>query len=180
METYFTSNGTSTQALCPWQVNIYGFDIAPSNPNILYAVSETGGYFKSTNKGVQWTQLEPGVYSSSEAVAIHPTNPDVVYVGISGGLIKTSNGGTTWTSVWKLNNLWIYDIEVVSNQPTTLLAATNQGFYRSTDAGGSWTRSMDRSCCDLETHPVNKSIVYTLRANAAGTRTEMWKSTDGG
>jgi PKD repeat protein/photosystem II stability/assembly factor-like uncharacterized protein len=180
METYFTSNGTSTPALCPWQVNIYGFDIAPSNPNILYAVSETGGFFKSTNKGVQWTQLEPGVYSSSEAIAIHPSNPDVVYVGISGGLIKTTNGGSTWTSVWKVSNLWIYDIEVMSNQPSVLLAATNQGFYRSTDAGGSWTRSMDRSCCDLETHPLNKSIVYTLRANSAGTRTEMWKSTDGG
>lgn len=180
METYFTKSGTATQSLCPWQVNIYGFDIAPSNPNILYAVSETGGFFKSTNKGQQWTQLESGVYSSSEAIAIHPTNPDVVYVGISGGLIKTSNGGATWTSVWKLSNLWIYDIEVVSNQPSVLLAATNQGFYRSTDAGGSWTRSMDRSCCDLETHPVNKSIVYTLRANAAGTRTELWKSTDGG
>ena len=32
------------------------------------------------------------------AIAVHPTNPDIVYVGTAnGGLYRTINGGTTWT-----------------------------------------------------------------------------------
>lgn len=179
-ETYVPPQGASTLQLCPWQVNVYAFDIAPSNANILYAVSETGGFFKSTDKGKQWTMLEPGVYSSSDAVAIHPTNPNIVYVGIAGGMLRTGDGGATWKSIWKVQDLWCYDIEVSRENNNTIFAATNQGFYRSTDAGANWTRSSDNTHCDMETHPTNRNMVYTLRYNSAVKRYEFWKSTDGG
>ncbi len=36
------------------------------------------------------------------SIAIHPTNPDIVYVGTAqGGLYKTTNGGTNWTSLFE-------------------------------------------------------------------------------
>ncbi len=180
METYQPASSTSPPKLLPWQCNVYAFDISKSNPSILYAVSETGGFFKSTNKGQQWQQLEPGIYSNSEAVAIHPSNPNVVYVGINGGVVKTADGGTTWTSIWKQANLWVYDIEVHANQPTILYAATNQGFYRSSDAGATWSKTLDRTCCELESNAANHNEVYTLRIDASGKHYEFWKSVDGG
>jgi photosystem II stability/assembly factor-like uncharacterized protein len=164
----------------PYQINIYAFDIAPSNPNILYAVSETGGFYKTTDKGKLWITLEPGVYSNSEAVAIHPTNPDVVYVGISGGIIRTTDGGSTWKTVWTLKDAWTYDIEVNADNPSVVWAATNKGFYRSSDVGNTWTRNLDNSNCEMETNPANRNIVYTLRYNPSVKRHEFWKSTDGG
>lgn len=181
METFVSRNVPSGDGLrFPYQVNIYAFDIAPSNPNILYAVSETGGFFKTTNKGLLWTTLEPGVYSNSEAVAIHPTNPDIVYVGINSGMIRTTDGGLTWRSNWTLPELWCYDIEVKRDNPSVVWAATNKGFYHSTDGGNSWTRSLDNSNCEMETSPFNNNVVYTLRYNTEAKRHEFWKSTDGG
>jgi photosystem II stability/assembly factor-like uncharacterized protein len=35
------------------------------------------------------------------AIAVHPTNPDIVYVGTAqGGLYKSTNGGTNWTNLF--------------------------------------------------------------------------------
>ncbi|MBL0236739.1 MAG: hypothetical protein IPQ02_09045 [Saprospiraceae bacterium] len=50
METYFLENN---QVACPWQVNVYRIDVCKSNPNFLVASSETGGIFKSADKGKQ-------------------------------------------------------------------------------------------------------------------------------
>ncbi len=180
METYTLASHTSSPQLWPWQTNTYAFDVSISNPNIVYAVTETGGFFKSTNKGKNWTQLEPGVYSNSEAVAIHPNNPDIVYVGISGGLLRSNDGGKTWRSIWSQKDLWIYDLEVHASNTSIIYAATNHGFYRTSDAGVTWTQSMKNTCADLETKPTNHDIVYSLRINDAGTKTELWKSVDAG
>src|SRR5258705_9851866 len=36
------------------------------------------------------------------SIAIHPTNPDIVYVGTAqGGLYKSTNGGTNWTKLFE-------------------------------------------------------------------------------
>jgi hypothetical protein len=36
------------------------------------------------------------------SIAIHPTNPDIVYVGTAqGGLYKTTNGGANWTKLFE-------------------------------------------------------------------------------
>ncbi len=166
--------------MLPWQSNVYAFDISAGNPNVLYAVGETGGFFKSTNKGKAWTQLDPGIYSNSEAVAIDPTNENIVYVGVSGGVVKTTDGGATWTSVWNLNNLYVFDLEVHTTQPRNVYAATSLGFYRSSDNGAHWVQEIDRSCCDMETQTNNHNVIFTLRENAAQTAYEFWKSTDGG
>lgn len=107
-ETYFApeSNG-GLGNLCPWQANIYAFDVSITNPNILYAMGETGGLFKTTNKGLQWTQLESGVNSNGEAVCVHPVNPSISYAGVDGGILRTSDGGKTWTFLWKMQGRWV-------------------------------------------------------------------------
>ncbi len=173
------SGNTTPPFDVPYQCNTYAFDIAPSDPSILYAVTETGGFFKSTDKGLHWTMLESGVYSNSDAVAIHPTNPNIVYVGISGGVLKTSDGGAHWTSIWKQNKIWIYDLEVHATQSNIIYAATDQGFYRSVDGGTTWEKTLSNTCCDLETKSTNHNEVYTLRLDDAKHHYELWKSTDG-
>lgn len=164
----------------PWQVNIYAFDIAPSNPNILYCFTETGGFFKTTDKGATWEFRDVGIASNSEAVEIHPTTPNIVYCGVKDGIIRTTDGGLTWKYVLSKADLWVYDIEVSPTNPTIAVAGTTDGFYRSNDAGSSWSRTMDRSVCDLEMKPNNGDVVTALRLNASTKRYELWKSTDAG
>jgi hypothetical protein len=94
-----------------WQTNVYAIDISLSNPNILYAGGESGGAWKSTDKGLHWELLTKDVaHGSFGAIKIHPTDPNTVYAATGGKIIKTTNGGATWTTVYSENNLWVNDI----------------------------------------------------------------------
>src|SRR5689334_6711400 len=57
-------------------------EVSESNPNIVYIAYATAGIWKSTNNA---TTFEP-VFETYEVgsfgdLAIHPTNPDIVYAG---------------------------------------------------------------------------------------------------
>src|SRR5207247_1354275 len=64
-------------------VNALAFD--PTNPNTIFAATDssgafTGGVFKSTNGGSSWTPLVKTGFNML-SLAIHPTNPSVIYGG---------------------------------------------------------------------------------------------------
>lgn len=82
-------------------VNNYAIDMAKSNHDVLYAAPETGGIFKTTDRGLNWALVldqpnigneEVSTYSGDPffSIAVHPTNPDIVYVGRE-NLIKKIN-----------------------------------------------------------------------------------------
>jgi photosystem II stability/assembly factor-like uncharacterized protein len=72
--------------------------IHPTAANILYA-----GYhniYKSTNKGNSWTKLTNFSGSAKvEALAISPSNPQIMYMSTYNDVKKSTNGGSTWTSI---------------------------------------------------------------------------------
>ena len=49
------SGGESVPASCPWQVNIYSFDVSKSNDSVLYCGTETAFVSKSVDHGNTWT-----------------------------------------------------------------------------------------------------------------------------
>jgi photosystem II stability/assembly factor-like uncharacterized protein len=76
--------------------------IVPDDRDTLYAgiAWGSGGVYKSTDGGLSWVRagLEFGV--NTDALAIAPTNHEVVYAGNGwGGVFKTNDGGTTWTNI---------------------------------------------------------------------------------
>jgi photosystem II stability/assembly factor-like uncharacterized protein len=85
------------------------------------------------------------------AIAPHPTNADIIYVGSSrGGIHKTTDGGTTWQAIFDepLFNS-IGDITISPHDANTIYVGTGDvnissffsvgdGVYRSTDAGATW------------------------------------------
>ena len=180
-ETYFSpESNRGLGDLCPWQANIYAFDISLSNPGILYALGETGGLFKTTNKGLQWTQLESGVNSNGEAVCVHPMNPSICYIGVDGGILRTTDGGKTWAFIWKMQGAWVYEIKVHTTNNQVILAGTNKGLYRSDNAGTTWKQILPHTVCDIKMAYGNNSICYALQFDPATKRYEFWKSTDAG
>ena len=64
-----------------------------------------GGIFVSTDGGVNWTRTLTGLASD---LAIHPTNPQIIYAalrfgspaGSPRGLFKSTDGGATWNNVF--------------------------------------------------------------------------------
>jgi photosystem II stability/assembly factor-like uncharacterized protein len=84
---------------------------APSEPNIVYA--GTGyednrlakGIFKSSNGGQSWGPINTGLAINPDtrqpyyvkAMAVDPTNPDIVFAATGNGLYHSTDGGATWS-----------------------------------------------------------------------------------
>ncbi|MBI1760053.1 MAG: hypothetical protein HYR56_01325, partial [Acidobacteria bacterium] len=123
------------------------------------------GVYKSTDGGKTWEHA--GLKDSHHIgrIAIHPTNPDIVYVAAAGhlwgankerGLFKTIDGGKTWTNTKFINeDTGFIDVALDPNDPDTLYAAAYQrrrtafgfngggpgsGLYRTTDGGVTWRK----------------------------------------
>src|SRR5688572_30658108 len=57
-------------------------EVSESNPNIIYIGYATSGIWKSVNSGTTFEPLfDTYEVSSFGDLAIHPTNPDIVYAG---------------------------------------------------------------------------------------------------
>jgi photosystem II stability/assembly factor-like uncharacterized protein len=83
---------------------------APSNPSIVYAGSgyesnpDAKGIFKSTDGGTTWNRINVGLTTNPDtgfpyyvkSIAVHPTNPDVVFAATGSGLFQSVDGGLTW------------------------------------------------------------------------------------
>jgi photosystem II stability/assembly factor-like uncharacterized protein len=164
-------------------------DIAvdPTNPNIIYAGSASGGVFKSIDFGYTWSAIfdEMGIFSIG-ALAIHPTNSNVLYVGTGesnaraesyegNGVYKTTDGGSTWSYAGLPNSYQIGRIVIDPLRPETVFVAvlgklfgTNpeRGVYRSTDGGTTWERKFfvsDSTCCvDIALHPSTGTLIAAM------------------
>src|ERR1700731_4560966 len=53
----------------------------PGNPNVIYLGSASGGVFKSVDNGGSWKPVFDKYPPSIGAIAIAPTNPNLVWVG---------------------------------------------------------------------------------------------------
>lgn len=180
METFWEKGSRADQAPCPWQANVYGFDISRSNPSVLYCGTEPGAIFKTVDKGKTWKQIGAEYVLQTEAISIHPTNPDIVYLGAPGAIRRTADGGTTWATLFTLKDLWLNDIEVHPSAPNMIFAAGNLGLFRSSNAGQDWTQVLTDGVSDLEINTADPNQLYVLKYNPDTKFYEAWKSTDMG
>src|SRR6266849_2940626 len=122
--------------------SIQALAIDPQTPNTLYAGTQGGGVFKSTDGGVNWnsTNLTNVIIS---ALAISPQAPTILYAGtISSGARISADGGKTWTSTG-LTVVGVVSLAIDPKAPTTLYAGTQGGgVFKSTDGGASWSSAL--------------------------------------
>jgi photosystem II stability/assembly factor-like uncharacterized protein len=117
--------------------------VAPSDPNVVWvgtgennprnSVSYGDGVYKSTDGGKTWKNMGLKETFQIGRIAIHPKNPDVVYVGALGrlygpnpqrGLYKTTNGGQTWEKIlYADDKTGVIDLALSPADPDTLLVA---------------------------------------------------------
>ena len=170
-----TSNGVAWEPVFESQPtsSIGDVTLAPSNPNIVWVGTGEpqnrqsspwgGGVYKSVDGGRTWQHMGLENTHHISRLAIHPTNPDVVFVGAVGhlwgpnperGVYKTTDGGETWELVLFVDeNTGVIDMVMDPGDPQTIFAAMYQrrrtgfgfngggpgsGIYRTTDGGASW------------------------------------------
>lgn len=135
---------------------VTSIDAVHSNPDIIYAGTASGGLWKSTSGGINWTSLfddEPT--HSIGVVAINQSNPDIVWVGAGegnprnsqsagNGLYKTIDGGVTWKHLGLEDSRNIHRIILDPNNPDVALIGVqgpawgeteDRGVFRTTDGG---------------------------------------------
>jgi hypothetical protein len=74
------------------------FALDPSNPAVCYF----GGYelWRSDNNGDSWAAVTSGIASYITAIAVHPSDPNTIYVGTgSGRVYRVQRTGPTWNLV---------------------------------------------------------------------------------
>ncbi|MBI3260719.1 MAG: T9SS type A sorting domain-containing protein [Ignavibacteriae bacterium] len=180
METRWLKSDASAQTVCPWQANIYGFDISRSNPDILVVGTEPGGIFRTTNKGKSWEQIGSNYLLGTEAISIHPTDPATFILGTDNAIRKTIDGGITWTTIFQKSDMWVHDIEISYANPNLYFAGTTQGLFRSTDAGATWKQILTDVITDLEILNNTPNEIVVLKQNKTSNFYELWKSIDEG
>ena len=149
--------------------------VSPSQPNILYVGTGESllarssfagvGVFKSADGGTTWTHLGLADTHQIGRVAVHPKNPDIVFVAALGhlftpneerGLFRTKDGGKTWKRVLYVSDrVGAADVVFDPSRPDTIYASTNEhdrkawnsvehgpgsGVYKSVDGGDTWKR----------------------------------------
>ncbi len=172
-QTFWLNESGSQQVplACPWQVNIYSFDVSASNNNILYVGTETGYVNKSTDNGITWQLLGQGYPfgGSATAVAIHPENPDIVYVSAGSQIHKSTDGGQVWSPMLVSPNQFGADRLIIDQtRPDKLVAASSKGVYISTDAGSSWAKKWSFASYDVEIKPDDPNVIYAISKNTGG------------
>lgn len=128
--------------------DLMGFTPHPKDPNTFFASGHRArggslGFMVSTDGGVSWRQISPGLKGPVDfhAMSVSRSDPDVIY-GIHAGEVQRSrDGGKTWEVVGSAPDELI-DLAVAPEDPTTLYAATETGLLMSRDAGRSWGPAM--------------------------------------
>lgn len=148
--------------------------VDPTDPATIYAGSAAGGVFKTTDFGSTWTPIFDSIANLSiGAITIHPTNPNIIYVGTGEanaandtyegiGVFKSTDAGATWTNIGLPSSYKIGRIVLDPARPDTVLVAVEgklfginpeRGVYRSQDGGANWEQlySIDDTtgCIDI-------------------------------
>jgi photosystem II stability/assembly factor-like uncharacterized protein len=194
--------------------------VSESDPNIVYVgtgehavrgvmTSYGNGVYKSTDGGKSWKNIGLEKTRHISDIAIHPNNPDVVYVAGQGtvhgpnndrGVFKSTDGGTTWKKVLYINDsTGISSLSMDMNNPRILYAASwehrrfpwtvssggpGSAVWKSTDEGNTWTKlttGLPKSIgkVGISVSRANSNRVFAI-VETEKSKSGLYRSDDGG
>ncbi|WP_106132506.1 VPS10 domain-containing protein [Mongoliibacter ruber] len=188
--------------------------IDPTNESTWYVAAGSGGVWKTINAGVTFTPIfdEQGSYSIG-CVTIDPSDPMIIWVGtgeegggrhfgFGDGIYRSEDGGTTWEKRGlpdseHIGKIIVHpdnsDVVFVAAQGPLWSAGGERGFYKSTDGGKNWKKTLGddqfTGVGDIAIDPRNPDRIYAVtwqrqRTVAAmmggGVKNGIFRSEDGG
>jgi photosystem II stability/assembly factor-like uncharacterized protein len=176
-----TDSGATWKGLFDNQTSVCIGDVAvsQSNPDIVWvgtgeanarnSVAWGDGVYKSVDGGSTWTNMGLRDSHSIGRIAIHPKDPNIVYVAALGhlwgpnkerGVFKTTDGGKTWDLCKFIDeNTGFIDLKMDPAEPDILYAAAycvrrnafsggnpttvlgpGAGLYKTSDGGKKWAK----------------------------------------
>lgn len=160
----------------------------PGQPLTYFAGYTGGGLWRTDDAGSSWRNISDGFFKTSSigAIAVAPSDPNVIYVGsgehpIRGqsstygdGVYRSTDQGRTWTNVGLAATRQISAVRVHPSDPDVIYVAAqgdrwkgtpDRGIYRSRDGGATWTQVLKgenatSGASDLSMDPTNPRILY--------------------
>ena len=159
--------------------------VHPTDTSIVYIGFSTGGAWKTTNGGANWSPIFDAMsYLSIGCITLDPQNPNTIYIGtgdpnvtgypfVGNGLYKSTDAGATWKNIGLVESRIISKVIVHPTQPNTIWVATmgnpfarddKRGLFKTTDGGTTWTKVLyigpETGITDVEISPSNPNVLY--------------------
>ncbi|MFG0330615.1 MAG: PDZ domain-containing protein [Phycisphaerales bacterium] len=154
------------------------------DPSLWWAATASGGLLKTVNNGTTFEhQFDQESTVSIGAVAVAPTNPEIVWVGTGesnprnsvswgDGVYKSTDGGATWEHKGLKDSYQIGEILIHPDDPDTVFVAAlgrlwgpneERGLYKTIDGGANWTKILHidekTGVGDVDMDPNNPEIL---------------------
>jgi photosystem II stability/assembly factor-like uncharacterized protein len=163
----------------------------PGDPAIYYMGTPGGGVWKTTDGGDVWKPIfDEQRVASIGAVALAPSNPNIIYVGTGeqtrgNGVYKSTDAGGTWVHLGLEKTNYISAIFVDPRNPDIVIVgalghpvigvvteAAERGIFKSVDGGKTWKHTLMKEelagIADLCADPENPREIFAT----------MWKPHD--
>jgi photosystem II stability/assembly factor-like uncharacterized protein len=169
----------------------------PSRPNTYLFGASGGGIWRTDDAGRTWRSIFDKGPAPVGAIAIAPSNPDVIYAGTGQpeprydvaageGVFRSDDGGKSWRSLGLADTKYIGRIWVSPTDPNTVVVGAvghffgpspARGVFRSTDGGKTWTQTLKiddaTGVADLASDPKDPNVLFAASWTA---RQYPWQS----
>jgi len=165
-----------------------------NQPNVFYIGVNNGGVWRTNDYGRTWTPIfDDQPTGSIGAIAVAPSDPNVIYVGSGEGLqrpdlstgdgiYKSIDGGKSWQHLGLRDGQQIGQIIIDPKDANRVFVAVlghpyganaERGVFRSTDGGQTWQKILykdeNTGAIALAFDPTNSQIIYA----------DLWASRQG-
>jgi photosystem II stability/assembly factor-like uncharacterized protein len=156
-----------------------------AQPNVFFIGVNNGGVWKTDDYGHTWRPIfDDQTTGSIGAVAVAPSDPNILYVGsgeglqrpdlsVGDGMYRSTDGGKTWRHLGLRDAQQIPVILVDPRYPRRVFVAAlghpygpnaERGVFRSTDGGDTWQKVLYKDehtgAVDLAFDPRNPQTIY--------------------
>ncbi|HEX3544898.1 MAG TPA: hypothetical protein VHT31_10265 [Candidatus Acidoferrum sp.] len=157
----------------------------PGQPELFYFGSVDGGVWQTNDAGRTWNPIfDSQPIGSIGAIAVAPSNPEVIYVGsgeadmrsnigYGNGMYKSTDAGKSWTHIGLMDSQQIARILIDPADPNRVFVVAlghaygpngERGVFRSKDGGATWQRILfhdeNTGAIDLAFEPGNTGTIY--------------------
>ncbi len=155
-------------------------------PYTYYFGASGGGVWKSVNGGNDWMPVSDSTFKASSigAIAVAPSNANVVYAGtgetdirgnisVGDGMYKSTDAGQSWRKIGLEKGNAIAAIRVHPKDPDVVFVAAmgnifganpERGVYKSKDGGTTWKQVLAKDdstgAVEVQIDPNNSNILY--------------------
>ena len=164
---------------------VIDFAVNPENPFEFYVAAASGGVWKTTDNGTNFTPIFDRQSSYSiGCITLDPSNPHTVWVGTGenngqrsiaygDGVYRSDDGGKTWKNMGLKNSEHIgkivvhpdnSDVVYVAAQGPLWASGGDRGLYKTTDGGKTWNKILEISentgVNEVLLDPRNPDVMY--------------------